>query len=112
MRSLNLSHKAFVLILVPLYLEVLFLTASNISLALLLSWGEHAEQERLRRDVQTFSIAPMLNGNDKIAERKESKENKPFMLTMKTKAGDLLEIRWSAVFDKEENFKMLTAIYQ
>lgn len=33
MRSLNLSHKAFVLILVPLFFEVLFLTASNISLA-------------------------------------------------------------------------------
>ncbi|MBP9093515.1 PAS domain S-box protein [bacterium] len=40
-----------------------------------------------------------------IAERKESKENKdnrPFLLTMKTKVGELREIMWSAVFDKEE----------
>ncbi len=33
MRSLNLSHKAFVLIVVPLFFEVVFLTASNLSLA-------------------------------------------------------------------------------
>jgi len=37
-----------------------------------------------------------------IAERKESKENKPFLLTMKNKVGDLREIMWSAVYDKEE----------
>ena len=37
-----------------------------------------------------------------IAEKKENKENRPFLLTMKTKAGELREIMWSAVFDKEE----------
>ncbi len=33
MRSLNLSHKAFLLILVPLFFEVLFLSASNMFMA-------------------------------------------------------------------------------